>query len=125
MSSRHIRHLATELSARLFDREFLRSSGLTRRTMQTIFDREKWERIFEKTLPASKRFQCGEILEFCIPEMERLSEGQTPEEGWISYGYKYSTHILYPDEEFSENAALFAPAIRFFLQILQLFFDED
>ena len=43
MRSRHARHLATELSARVFDREFLKRAGISRRTMQDIFVRDKWE----------------------------------------------------------------------------------
>ena len=34
MRTKHIRHLASELAARLTDREFLRKAGISRRTMQ-------------------------------------------------------------------------------------------
>ena len=35
-------------------------------------------------------------------DMEKL--GNEPEEGWLSFTYKYVTHILYPDDEFSAAA---------------------
>ena len=62
MSSRQIRNLATELSARLFEREFLKAAGISRRTMQDIFEREKWEKVFEQVFPIKGRFTCAEIL---------------------------------------------------------------
>lgn len=123
MRSRHIRHLATELSARLFDRDFLKNAGISRRTMQDIFVKDKWEEALEEIFPIQRRFTCGEILELCRPELWALS-GE-PDEGWISFTYKYATHILYPDPEFSKEAAPFAAGAYFYLNLLQFFFDEE
>ena len=123
MRSRHTRHLATELSARLFDREFLKSAGLSRRTMQEIFVRDKWEEAFETLFPIKKRFTCEEILELCRPELWALSV--EPEEGWISFTYKFATHILYPDPEFDKKAAPYAAGALLYLNLLQFFFDEE
>lgn len=123
MRSRHARHLATELSAKLFEREFLKNSGISRRSMQDIFVKNKWEELFETVFPAKERFTCGDILEWCREELSALS-GE-PEEGWISFTYKYVTHILYPDEEFSKNTAPYAAAALLYLHILQFFFDKE
>ena len=105
MYSRHVRHLVAELGARLFDREFLKRAGLSRRSVQTVFDREKWGAILSEVLPAKERFTCAGILEYCREELERLCG--VPEEGWLSFSYQYSTHILYPDEEFQRKSAPF------------------
>ena len=72
MYSRHVRHLVAELGARLFDREFLKRAGLSRRSVQTVFDREKWGAILSEVLPAKERFTCAGILEYCREELERL-----------------------------------------------------
>ena len=72
MRSRHTRHLVTELAARLFDRDFLKNAGLSRRTMQDIFVRDKWEEALEGILPAGRRFSCKEILDLCRPELWAL-----------------------------------------------------
>ncbi len=125
MRSRHARHLATELAGRLFDREFLNRSGLSRRTMQSVFVRDKWEEAFETRFPVTRRFTCAEILELCHPELTRLGRNRDPEEGWMSFTYKYSTHILYPDAEFTRAAAPFAAGALVFLRLLQFFFDEE
>ena len=98
MSTRQIRNLVTELSARLFDREFLKAAGISRRTMQDVFDREKWMAVFEQAFPVKGRFSCAEILEMCRPEIDQLCE--EPEEGWMKFTYKYVTHLLYPDPEY-------------------------
>ena len=123
MYSRHIRHLATELSTRLFDREFLKRVGLTRRTMQGVFNRDKWESALDTIFPIRERFTCEKILELCRPEIAMLSP--EPEEGWLSYAYKFSTHILYPDDEFTAASAPYAAGALLFLSILQFFFDEE
>lgn len=123
MRSRHVRHLATELSARLFDRDFLKRSGLSRRTVQKIFNREKWESFFETRFPIQDRFSCEELLNLCRPELGLLC--QEPPEGWLLFTYKFSTHILYPDKIFAANSAPFAAGALLFLNILQFFFDEE
>ena len=46
MYNRHIRHLVTELGNRLSDKEFLKNIGLSRRSMQQLFDKDRWEVIF-------------------------------------------------------------------------------
>ena len=123
MRSRQTRRLATELSTRLFEREFLKSAGITKRMMQDIFVRNKWEEILEEVFPVKRRFSCAEILEWCKPELWALC-GE-PEEGWMSFTYQYVTHILYPDGEFTKSAARFAPGARIFLKLMQFFFDEE
>lgn len=123
MRTKHIRHLASELAARLTDREFLRKAGISRRTMQEIFVRDKWEEALESLFPIRERLSCKQILELCHPELWALS-GE-PEEGWISFTYKFSTHILYPDPEFSEKAASYARGAYVYLNVLQFFFDEE
>ena len=123
MYNRHIRHLVTELGNRLSEKEFLKKIGLSRRSMQQLFDKDRWEVIFEKAFPVTRRFSCAEILEFCRVDMEKLSN--EPEEGWLSFAYKYSTHILYPDADFAVSAAPYAPSALYFLNVLQYFFDEE
>ena len=38
--------------------------------MQQLFDKDRWEVIFEKAFPVTRRFSCAEILEFCRKDME-------------------------------------------------------
>ena len=97
--------------------------GLSRRSMQQLFNKDHWEVIFGKAFPVTRRFSCAEILEFCREDMEKLAN--EPEEGWLSFTYKYSTHILYPDGDFSASAAPYAPSALYFLNVLQYFFDEE
>ncbi len=40
--------------------------------MQQLFDKDRWEVIFEKAFPVTRRFSCAEILEFCREDMEKL-----------------------------------------------------
>ena len=123
MRSRQIRNLVAELSARLFEREFLKNAGVSRRVMQDVFDRSRWEMILEKMFPVTGRFSCAEILEICRPDMQEFCN--EPEEGWMSFTYKYVTHILYPDAEFTKTAVSYAAGAMYFLRVLQFFFDEE
>ena len=80
MGTKHIRHLVTELAARLSDRDFLRKAGISRRTMQEIFVRDKWEEALESLFPIRERLSCKQILELCHPELWALS-GEPEEAG--------------------------------------------
>ena len=60
MYNRHIRHLVTELGNRLSDKEFLKKIGLSRRSMQQLFNKDHWEVIFEKAFPVTRRFLRGD-----------------------------------------------------------------
>ena len=82
--------------------------------MQEIFVRDKWEEALESLFPIRERLSCKQILELCHPELWALS-GE-PEEGWISFTHKFSTHILYPDPEFSEKAASYARGAYVYLE---------
>ena len=66
MGTKHIRHLVTELAARLSDRDFLRKAGISRRTMQEIFVRDKWEEALESLFPIRE-----EII--ALAETEKLT----------------------------------------------------
>ena len=91
--------------------------------MQQLFNKDHWEVIFGKAFPVTRRFSCAEILEFCREDMEKLAN--EPEEGWLSFTYKYSTHILYLMGISLRPAAPYAPSALYFLNVLQYFFDEE
>ena len=59
MYNRHIRHLVTELGNRLSDKEFLKKIGLSRRSMQQLFNKDHWEVIFGKAFPLFLRRNPG------------------------------------------------------------------
>ena len=74
MYNRHIRHLVTELGNRLSEKEFLKKIGLSRRSMQQLFDKDRWEVIFENAFPARKSWNsAGKIWK--SSEMSRKRAG--------------------------------------------------
>lgn len=121
MGTKHIRHLVTELAARLSDRDFLRKAGISRRTMQEIFVRDKWEEALESLFPIRERLSCKQILELCHPELWALS-GE-PEEGWISFTYKpvFRRSTRKVPSFSSRHFFISFPASRFFLYLQQIF----
>ncbi len=87
-----------------------------------ILDRDWWEGQLDEMLPVRERFTCARILEACRPGMDIL--GKEPEEGWLSFTYRYACHILYPEPEFTEQYVPSRAAL-FFLRVLQFFFDLE
>ena len=67
--------------------------GLTA-DFDALLDKDWWEEKLSGFLPVRSRFTCREILEACRPGMDLL--GTEPEEGWMSFTYRYVCHILYP-----------------------------
>ena len=56
MGTKHIRHLVTELAARLSDRDFLRKRrDLAAVPFWMIFVRDKWEEALESLFPIRER----------------------------------------------------------------------
>ena len=63
------------------------------------------------------------MLEVCAPILPKLSP--VPEDGWLSFCYRYVRSILYPKGEFAPDAAEYEDGARFFLTVLQTLLDLE
>ena len=95
--------------------------GLTA-DFDALLDKDWWEEKLSGFLPVRSRFTCSQILEACRPGMDLL--GTEPEEGWMSFTYRYVCHILYPEPEFTETSVP-SPAAVYYLRVLRYFFDLE
>ena len=82
-----------------------------------------WGEELAQLLPIRRRLECGEVLEVCAPILPKLSP--VPEDGWLSFCYRYVRSILYPKGEFAPDAAEYEDGARFFLTVLQTLLDLE
>ena len=77
-----------------------------------------WTEELSQLLPIRRRLECGEVLEVCAPILPKLSP--VPEDGWLSFCYRYVRSILYPEGNFAPDASEHEGGARFFLTVLQV-----
>ena len=123
MSKKQIREIVTDLTERLCEKEFLERSGLSKKNIIMLMNREHWEEQLGRLIPIKKRIPCRLIYEICEEPMELL--GAQPEMGWMKFTYQYVCHILYPDEKFSKENEDYAAGAEFYLAVLKYFFDME
>lgn len=123
MSKKQVREFIEGLTEFLTDRWFLERSGLNRKNVLMLMNRELWEERLAGIVPIKRRISAKEIFEACEEAMELL--GRAPEKGWMKFTYSYATHILYPDEEFTKENKVYAPGAEFYLAVLKYFYDRE
>lgn len=148
MSSRQIKQAVSELASILTGRKFLNRAGLTAKKVRSLISGNYIENFISDVWPVKRRFTCAEVLNMCLPIMNELVEDSfirqkgentgkedsrtevrgtelTPKEGWLSFIYQYACHIVYPDNEFSEQNSVYHSAVLFYLTVLQFFLDAE
>lgn len=120
MSKKEVRQAAAELTERLCEKDFLDRSGLSRKNVMMLMNKDHWEEQFARIFPIKKRISCRAVYEICEEPLSLL--GHEPEEGWMKFTYQYVCHILYPDAEFKKENAAFSAGAEFYLAVLQFVF---
>ncbi|MBP3736124.1 MAG: cytidyltransferase-related domain protein [Lachnospiraceae bacterium] len=116
--------MLTELRDHLLGRDFPQSSGLTAKKIRTLVDAIERRQLKSGMCPVTRRLSCAEIYDLCRAPLSLLC-AEPPREGWMKFTYDYACHILYPDREFSREAERHTPGARFYLEVLQFFFDRE
>ena len=123
MTKKEIRQIYAELCGEMTSEEFLAASGLQKETVEMLLNREYWETQISTVFPIRKRVTCRQLYEMCRPTMSLL--GKEPEEGWMSFTYKFVCHILYPEKEFTEKYGEYRAGAMYYLNVLRFFFDRE
>lgn len=123
MTKKEIRQIYAELCAEMTTEEFLKAAGLEKETVEMLLNREYWEAQLSTLFPIRKRITCKRLYEVCRPTMFLL--GKEPEEGWMSFTYKFVCHILYPEKEFTEKYGAYRAGALYYLNVLRFFFDRE
>ena len=123
MTKKEIRQIYTELCEEMTSKEFLEAAGLEKETVEMLLNREYWEAQLFVLFPIRKRLTCKKLYEACRATMFLL--GREPEEGWMSFTYKYVCHILFPEAEFTEKYGQYHAGALYYLNVLRFFFDRE
>lgn len=70
-------------------------------------------------LCGESHISCSEVLQACREPLSLLCPGDL-EQGWLPFCFAYAKSLLYPDPDFTREAAYWKPGAELYLQILQL-----
>lgn len=120
MTKKRIRQMNGALRRRLTNRpaaDWLPEGASFARTLEAENYMQRFAPLFH-----GARLRCAEVLELCRPELDALSGGREPEQGWLAYTYDFACRLLYPEEDADTSCA--AGAV-FFLSVLQVLFAAE
>ncbi|MCL2496810.1 MAG: hypothetical protein FWF04_05280, partial [Clostridiales bacterium] len=69
------------------------------------------------------RISCAEVLSVCESALAMLAPA--PEEGWLSFAYRFGCDMLFPDEGFARRRVQYGDGALFFLALLQVMLDTE
>ena len=120
MTKKRIRQMNGALRRRLTSRpaaDWLPDGESFARTLEAENYMQRFAPLFHGV-----RLRCAEVLALCRPELDALSGGQEPAQGWLAYTYDFACRLLYPEEDADTSCA--AGAV-FLLSVLQVLFTAE
>ncbi len=118
-----IRALSQRLLQNLEERQFLRTSGLTKSIVDSVFEKNALEEATAGFIPVKGRISCGEVLEAFRPMLEKLSD--EPECGYMTAAYDLARGDMFDQEDVVAPLEAHRPALLTYLRILQTLYDEE
>ena len=115
MQKKQIHVFYKTLLVALTEKSFLRKAGLKKKTVLSLLQRERWLDGLEDILRGE--VSCAAVLELCAEAMETLA-GKTPQEGWLSYTYRFLIREIYPARKDISLEPLPRGAVFFYLAAL-------
>ena len=120
MTKKRIRQMNGALRRRLTNRpaaDWLPDGESFARTLEAENYMQRFAPLFHGV-----RLRCAEVLALCRPELDALSGGQEPAQGWLAYTYDFACRLLFPEEDADTSCA--AGAV-FLLSVLQVLFAAE
>ena len=122
MQKKQIHVFYKTLLVALTEKSFLRKAGLKKKTVLSLLQRERWLDGLEDILRGE--VSCAAVLELCAEAMEMLA-GKTPQEGWLSYTYRFLIREIYPARKDISLEPLPRGAVFFYLAALRVFMEQE
>lgn len=123
MQKKLIQSIYKDLNEGLTERNFLREIRMKKRGMSDLLKAEDWKaRIGEIT--AARKFSCEDIYFCCEKTMDILS-AEKPQEGWLTYAYRYAAAGLFPDSIEVYGKEDFHKGALFYLAVLKLLLNYE
>ena len=120
MTKKRIRQMNSALRRRLTGRpaaDWLPQGESFARRLETEGYMQRFVPLFQ-----GRRLRCADVLALCRPELDALSGGAAPQQGWLAYTYDFARRLLYPERDTPEP---FGPGAVFFLSVLQVLFAAE
>ena len=120
MTKKRIRQMNSALRRRLTGRpaaDWLPQGESFARRLETEGYMQRFVPLFQ-----GRRLRCADVLALCRPELDALSGGAAPQQGWLAYTYDFARRLLYPKRDTPEP---FGPGAVFFLSVLQVLLDAE
>ena len=120
MTKKRIRQMNSALRRRLTGRpaaDWLPQGEPFARRLETEGYMQRFVPLFQ-----GRRLRCADVLALCRPELDALSGGAAPQQGWLAYTYDFARRLLYPERDTPEP---FGPGAVFFLSVLQVLFAAE
>lgn len=121
MHEKLIRQLSSQVADALAEQELACASN--RRAALTLLKTPGWAEELDQLLPIRTRLECDQVLQVCAPILAKLSP--VPEDGWLSFCYRYIRACLYPQGNFAPDAQEHVEGARFYLTVLQVLLDYE
>ncbi len=121
MQERQVQRLTLMVAERMEQEQL--SCASTRREAMELLRTPGWMEELSALLPLRRRLECGEVLGVCAPILAKLAP--VPEDGWLSFCYRYVRSILYPQGGFAPDAEEYEVGAKFFLLVLQVLLDYE
>ena len=121
MHEKLIRQLSSQVADALAEQEL--ACAPNRRAALTLLKTPGWAEELDQLLPIRTRLECDQVLQVCAPILAKLSP--VPEDGWLSFCYRYIRACLYPQGNFAPDAQEHVEGARFYLTVLQVLLDYE
>ena len=120
MTKKRIRQMNSALRRRLTNRpaaDWLPDGETFARALEAENYMQRFAPLFH-----GERLRCADVLALCRPELDALSGGREPEQGWLAYTYDFARRLLYPERDAAEP---YGPGAVFLLSVLQVLFAAE
>ena len=120
MTKKRIRQMNSALRRRLTNRpaaDWLPDGETFARALEAENYMQRFAQLFH-----GERLRCADVLALCRPELDALSGGREPEQGWLAYTYDFARRLLYPERDAAEP---YGPGAVFLLSVLQVLFAAE
>ncbi len=124
MYKKRIRQLVPALVRQLTSKSVAAILHLSRQDAEALLSRQDYAARLSALLSGEGRLTCAAVLEQCADTLALFSP-QPPEEGWLSYAYRYACACMFPHPDNEEVRRAHAAGAVFFLNLLQVLFDEE
>ena len=126
MSKKQSDKLIKMLKSVLTDKEFLKEIGMTADELAEVLPEPELQKLNQELLATVEqengmsRFSTLKVADIMSETLEKL--GETPEEGWAVYSYRYVLNRLFPELNPDLQVKPYARGRILYLKTLQLLF---